>query len=267
MIPARIIQTWKTRTLPRRYRRFQDEIRRLNPEFEMLVFDDAEMAEFVHRRYPDYGPTFDALSTISKVDLFRLLAVHALGGFYLDLDIALIRSIEPLRLYTCVFPFETVADPHFIRRYGAVELIGQYAFGAVQGHPFLAACAENIRRVVADPSLLDPPSNQLLALSHGEERRVIETLYRTGPHMATRTWVERPDLRDGIRILYAQNRQHEIMWSCFGIYGFHMMDGDAGWKRHRPPTLMQRIRHGRWRASQVATLRTSVELPPAVHSG
>jgi len=260
LIPARIIQTWKDRVVPPRYRRFQDALRALNPGYEVILFTDEEMAEFVGRRYPAYRETFEALpSMISKTDLFRILAVHALGGFYLDLDVVLIRSIEPLRSHSCVFPFENIADAHFIRRYGAIELIGQYAFGAVPGHPFLLEYAENIKRVVADPSLLDSPSAELLAVTHEEDKIVLDTLYRTGPRMANRTYIEHPELHGGIKILYAQHPNGTRVWSCFGIYGFHLMDGDTGWKGRPGLSLIKRIRRRQWQDSQIRALRACVE--------
>lgn len=259
-IPARIIQTWKTRQVPARHRRCQEAIRTLCPEFEARLFTDAEMAEFVRTHYPEYIETFEALpSIISKTDLFRILAVHQLGGFYLDLDVQLIRSIAPLREFSCVFPFENVADVHFIRSYGEVELIGQYAFGAVAGHPFLRAYAENIKRVVADPSLLNAPSAELLALTREEDKPVMDTMYRTGPRMAKRTYLEHPELHDQIKILYAQDPEGATQWSCFGIYGFHLMDGDTGWKQRRVLPFLRRIRHRQWQAAQIRALHTCVE--------
>ena len=259
-IPARVIQTWKTRTIPARYRRCQESITTFNPDFEILIFTDTEMREFVRSDHPDYLETFDALpSIISKTDLFRVLAVHRLGGFYLDLDVVLIRSIEPLRQYSCVFPFENVADVHFVKSYGTVELIGQYAFGAVAGHPFLLAYADNIRRVVANPSLLNAPSAELLALTREEDKTVMDTMYRTGPRMAKRTYVEHPELHDDIKILYAQDAGGATQWCCFGIYGFHLMDGDTGWKRQRALPLLRRIRHRQWQTAQIKALHTCVE--------
>ena len=260
LIPARIIQTWKTRVVPARYKRFQHAVRTLNPGYEMLLFTDAEMSDFVSSRYPEYRETFEALpSIISKTDLFRILAVHGLGGFYLDLDVALIRSIEPLRSHSCVFPFENIADTHFIRRYGVIGLIGQYAFGAAPGHPFLLAYADNIKRVVADPSLLDAPSAELLALTHEEDKMVSDTLYRTGPRMANRTYIEHPELQDGIKIIYAQKPDGTKVWSSFGIYGFHLMDGDTGWKGRRDLSLAKRIRRRQWQAAQIKALHSCTE--------
>jgi hypothetical protein len=259
-IPARIIQTWKQKVIPARYRKCQESLRAFNPKFEFLVFCDAEMTQFVKAYYPEYVETFEALpSIISKTDLFRVLAVHRLGGFYLDLDVILIRSLEPVRVHSCVFPFENKADVHFVKSYGTVELIGQYAFGAVAGHPFLAAYAENIKRVVANPELLNAPSAELLAVTHEEEKNVMDTMYRTGPRMAKRTYLEHPELQRDIKILYAQDPEGVTLWSCFGIYGFHLMDGDTGWKRRRALPLLRRIRHRRWQAAQIKALHHCIE--------
>ena len=258
-IPPRIIQTWKTHSVPARYRRCQQAIRALNPHFEVLLFTDAEMSDFVSRYYPEYRTSYDSLALISKTDLFRILAVHQLGGFYLDLDVMLVRGLEPLRAHRCVFPFENVADAHFIRSYGSIELIGQYAFGAAPGHPFLRAYADNIDLVATDPSLLNAPSAELLSLTREEEKPVMDTMYRTGPRMAQRTYLEHPELHDDMKILYARDPQGTTRPSCFGIYGFHLMEGDTGWKQQRPLSLIRQFGRRRWQQSQIDALRECVE--------
>ncbi len=231
----------------------------LNPDFEVLLFTDADMSDLISRHYPDFQATFESLSLISKTDLFRILAVHQFGGFYLDLDVMLVRSLEPLRSQSCVFPFECPADLHFVHRYGSFEVIGQYAFGAAPGHPFLLAYAENIKRVVADPLQLHAPSARLLAITLEETQPVMDTLYRTGPRMAQRTYLEHPELHDGIKILYAQDPQGTTRRSCFGIYGFHLTDGDTGWKQKRSLPLVKRIGRHLWQAQEIKVLRTCVE--------
>ena len=84
-IPRRIIQTWKTRdALPDEMARCQARARELHPGWEYVFFDDAALDAFVRDRYPllFYG-VFGARNTVLRVqrlDLWRLLAVHALGG-------------------------------------------------------------------------------------------------------------------------------------------------------------------------------------------
>lgn len=229
MIPKRIIQTWKSRELPRRYRAFDRRLRKLHPDYEFRFFTDEEIAEFVRREYPECREGFDALpDIISKVDLFRLLAVHKLGGFYLDIDVRMRRSLDGLLDHACIFPFERYADPYFAAVFGTIEVMGQFAFGARAGHPFLKACADNICRASLDPEFLNLPTEAQLAslppmFGNAHSFRI---LYTAGPGMVTRTFIESPESREDVKILSAVDRKDgRKVKFCFGTYGIHHMTG------------------------------------------
>ncbi len=227
MIPRRIIQTWKTREFPRRYRAFHRRLRKLHPDYEFVHFTDDEVDAFIRREYPEYAAAFDALpDVISRIDLFRLLAVHKLGGFYLDMDVLMRRSLEELRTHPCVFPYERHPDPYFAARHGTIEMIGQYAFGARPGHPFLLACADNIRRFALEPGSRDLPTDTQLASipwMYGNAH-TLRVLYSAGPGMITRTFIESPAAREGMKIIAAvdPDEQKKIRF-CFGSFGSHQM--------------------------------------------
>ena len=253
-IPARIIQTWKTRELPTLYRRFRHQLRRLNPHYEFKLFDDDEMAGFIRQAYPRFLQTFEGLqSMVERTDLFRLLAVHKLGGFYLDMDVLVTRPLEKLRRYSCVFPFECQSDPFFCVTYQQLESIGQYAFGATPGHPFLMGCAESIRRAASDPQWANIPPAEITAsfLSLFGDDKAIRTYYCTGPALVTRVYTERPDLRDAVKIIYAYDHATErfLNW-CFGVYGIHAMTGTwksgAGRPWHKRLVRALRARKSLW---------------------
>lgn len=206
MIPKCIIQTWKTEKLPGRYGAFQRQLKKLHPDYEFRFFTDEQIDSFVRQEYPEFAEAYDALPDfISRIDLFRLLAVHKHGGFYLDIDVLPQKPFDELLDHEAVFPFERYADPFFAARYGTLEMIGQYAFGARPGHPFLMACAENIRKVALDPDSLCLPTTSDLAslpeiMGNAHSFRV---LYTAGPGMVTRTFIESPESRGELKIIAA----------------------------------------------------------------
>jgi hypothetical protein len=249
IIPRRIIQTWKSCDLPAHYRSYRRRLQALHPEYELLLFTDEEMAAFVAREYPEFRQTFDQLpKVVSKTDLFRLLAVHRLGGFYLDLDVLVVRSFEPLRAYECVFPFERQADPYFCAEFRELECLGQFAFSAAAGHPFPLACAQNIRRAVTEPhwARIPPPEVTRGFLGMFGDDRSLPIYYTTGPVLVTRTYAERTDLRSGVTVLYAceEGNRRYLNW-CFGIYGVHTMDG--GWRDGPKRSPMGRLLHSAYK--------------------
>src|SRR5882757_9673989 len=138
-IPPRIIQTAKSRDLPLMAQAAAANLKCLNPDFEYRLFDDADVSAFVQGEFPQYLKVFQSFPyRIQKYDFFRYLAVFHLGGFYFDTDVFLARGLEELRVHSCVFPFEELTINRWLRReHGLDWEIGNYAFGATPGHPFL----------------------------------------------------------------------------------------------------------------------------------
>ncbi len=236
MIPKRIIQTWKTKKVPGEFRSYQKRLRKLNPDYEFLLFTDEEVIEFVKTEYPQYFDAFSAFPEfIYKVDLFRLLAVHKLGGIYLDLDVYPVKAFDEVLRYDCVFPQESVnANPYFALKFGMTECIGQYAFGSIADHPFLLACVENICRAALDAGYTYMPTDEAFtnySLYVGETLQGFvhkqRVLYTSGPGMVTRTFLEKPESRNGMKILYVHNNDTSMNISgCFGPYGVHRTTGE-----------------------------------------
>src|SRR5271166_138451 len=152
-IPRRIIQTAKSRDLPLLARAAAMNLRLLNPDFEYLFFDDAQVEEFIDAQFPQYRSMVDAFPVrIQRYDLFRYLAIYRVGGFYFDTDVILASPLEDLREFGCVFPFEHLGINRFLsKEYGMDWEVGNYAFGAAAGHPFLKAIIENCVRAQQHP--------------------------------------------------------------------------------------------------------------------
>src|SRR5262245_21287882 len=107
-IPRRIIQTQKSKDVPLLAKAGIANLSLLNPDFEYLFFDDAQVEEFIDAQFPQYRPIFDSFAVrIQRYDFFRYLAVYRFGGFYFDTDVLLASGREDLLEFGCVFPFET----------------------------------------------------------------------------------------------------------------------------------------------------------------
>lgn len=235
-IPQRIIQTWKSRTLPRRYRRFQKKLRKLHPEWDVQLFTDDEMHAFVREEYPQYVEAYEALpNVVCQTDLFRILAVHKLGGFYCDLDVLFVKPLDELREHACVFPFQSNSDAYFAALFRSIDCIGQYAFGAEAGHPFLIACADAIARSVLDPEWALVPNDEAMAtlFTPLEPPHALPIYYTSGPSVITRAFIENPEARAGVKLLSAFDQENNRkLYYCFGPYAVHAMHGT--WKGDKP---------------------------------
>ena len=206
-----VIQTWKTQTIPHDCRRFQQKILELH-DTNYVFFDDEAMYAFVEKEYASHWGYFKSMKIkIQQIDMFRYLAVHFFGGLYLDLDMDLYtRSIDWNILGSCCFPmeFESNGDD-ILRKRGFSSLIGQYAFYADRGHPFMMELADNIVRNKYGIHEEDYPDTMRYVL------------YRTGPVHVTLTYL---DTKHDVRVISPRPFKN----SKFGQFAGHVSVGT--WK-------------------------------------
>lgn len=234
-IPGRIIQTGKRRELEPFARASAANVRLLHPEWDYRFFDDDAVRRFVAEEFPQYRALFDAFPRhIQRVDFFRYLAVYRLGGFYFDLDVFLYERLAPLQSAGCVFPFEELTLNHLLwHRHGMDWEVGNYAFGAAPGHPFLKAIIENCVRAQRDPRWL----GAMMAGIPKPFRSEFLVLNSTGPGLVSRTLAENPALAGGVTVLFPEDVRDPSHWHQFGTHGVHLMQGSwrskGGWLRRR----------------------------------
>lgn len=221
-IPRRIIQTAKRRTLSLKQQAMTANVKLLHPDYDYCFFDDSDVEAFVSREFPQYRRVFDAYpSNIQRFDFFRYLAVYRLGGFYFDLDVILARELGPLLETGCVFPFEGLTFSRLLRRLGMDWELGNYAFGASAGHPFLAGVIDNCVKAQHDPAWVASMMAGVPPLSRAEHR----VLYTTGPGLLSRTLAEHPAFATQMTVLFPEDVCDAGSWNVFGGFGVHLMEG------------------------------------------
>jgi inositol phosphorylceramide mannosyltransferase catalytic subunit len=253
-IPRRIIQTGKSRELPLLAKAAATNLRLLNPSFEYLFFDDAQVEEFIDEEFPQYRPVFDSFSVkIQRYDLFRYLAVYRLGGFYFDTDVLLAFSLEDLLEFSCVFPFEHLSIHNFLcKEYGMDWEIGNYGFGAAAGHPFLGAIIKNCVRAQQHPDWVQPMLKSIPRIFHAE----LFVLATTGPGLVSRTLAEYQDACEQVKVLFPEDVCDPNSWYCFGAYGVHIQVGT--WRKRKG--LVPRVLHRLWESTtRKALLKESLK--------
>lgn len=204
-------------------------IKLLNPGYEYLFFDDMRVEEFIQQEYPQYIDVFHGFQhRIQRYDFFRYLAVYHHGGFYFDLDVMLASDLSQLLDLGCVFPFEGLTFSKFLRlRHNMDWEVGNYAFGAAAGHPFLEAVIENCVRAQRDPDWVRPMMQGIPPLSRAE----FKVLNSTGPGLVSRTLAENPMLAKTVAVLFPDDVCDSRNWNCFGDLGVHLMEGS--WRPSR----------------------------------
>jgi glycosyltransferase involved in cell wall biosynthesis len=222
-IPKRIIQTGKSVDLPLRMRAMVSSVKLFNPDFEYLYFDDAAVEAFIEREFPEYRKAFDTFAyPIQRYDFFRYLVIYRLGGFYLDTDVMLARGLSSLLDCECVFPFEGLTFSRYLRsRHGMDWQLGNFAFGATAGHPFLEALIGNCVRGQEDPRWVQPMMRGVPLLSKEE----FFVLNSTGPGLVSRTLAENPNLSKLVIVLFPKDVCDVTTWNQLGDVGVHFMEG------------------------------------------
>jgi hypothetical protein len=257
-IPRRILQTAKTPPQTVRLEAFAANLRLLHPGFEFLFYDNTAVEQFIDSEFPEYRAVFDGfLYPIQRYDFFRYLAVYRLGGFYFDLDVLLAKSLEPLLSAGCVFPFEQISHNPGLRAVCGMDWeLGNYAFGASAGHPFLKAVIDNCIRGQQDPGWVEQIMGGLPPLL----RREYYVLCSTGPALVSRTYAGNPELARSVRVLFPGDVRDRSGWNGFGEYGVHLMDGE--WRSGKGP-IRRRVERVLVDWLRNRALRESAKLGPA----
>ena len=95
LIPKDIILTWKNYNVPDHIiQKWQD----LNPDFNIIFFDDNNIIEFLKKEYDDtYVNFFKCIKFgMYKADFFRYCYLYKYGGYYFDIDIEPMLSIKEI---------------------------------------------------------------------------------------------------------------------------------------------------------------------------
>jgi hypothetical protein len=253
-IPRRIIQTDRSAELPLLAKAAAANLRLLNPGFEYLFFDDAQVEKFIDAEFPRYRSVFDSFpAPIQRYDFFRYLAVYRFGGFYFDTDVLLASGLEDLLEFSCVFPFEHLTIHSFLRKeYGMDWEIGNYAFGAAAGHPFLEAIITNCVRAQQYPEWAEAMTRSIPPMF----RREHFVLVTTGPGLVSRTLAEYPGACDQVKVLFPEDVCDPNTWYRFGDYGVHLQVGT--WRKREG--LVRRVLRRRWESTtRNALLKNSLK--------
>lgn len=264
-IPKRIIQAWGTLSqspadkgadLPLFAKASAANLRLINPDFEYLFFDDSRIEQFIDDEFPQYRSVFDAFpAPIQRYDFFRYLAVYRFGGFYFDADVFLALGLGNLLEFGCVFPFEHLTVHRYLcDQYGMDWEIGNYAFGARAGHPFLKAVIANVVRAQQNPDWPKPMLKSIPRMFRSEYL----VLITTGPTLVSRTLAEYPSACEQVKVLFPADVRDQNGWYKFGDYGVHLHL--SSWRK--PVALVRRVLHRHWLSA-----RRKMLLPESLDRG
>ncbi|EPQ59478.1 hypothetical protein GLOTRDRAFT_109709 [Gloeophyllum trabeum ATCC 11539] len=213
-IPRILHQTWRSQTLPDKWKDISQECRDMMPDYEYILWTDASSREFIAEYYPWFLDTFDNYEyPIQRADAIRYFVLYHYGGVYLDLDVGCLQRLDPLLVYPVILP-KTIP----------VGVSNDLMF-AEKEHPFMRQTIDN-----------------LISWNHDWVINYPTVMFSTGPMFLSgqyalyaATHAPTPDQPGGeVRILpkslYGKNAKPEEAPHAFfaHYYGSSWHAGDAG---------------------------------------
>lgn len=96
-IPKKIMQTWKTHDVPEKWKISPETIKKIMPDWEYIIMDNADNRAFVEEYFPDFLPYYDAFPyDIQRADAIRYCWLYIHGGLYMDLDFEVLHPLDEL---------------------------------------------------------------------------------------------------------------------------------------------------------------------------
>lgn len=203
-----------------RYRAYVSVMRDLHPAWEVTIWDDDTALSFVKRFFPDWLQHYCAYKLpVQRADIFRIMIVYLKGGFYLDMDMQCLRTLDDLCGHSMVLGMEKM-----LSRQRCAELghkyplrIASYMFGSRPRHGFWL---DFLRQ-----------AKLLAGTAIHRESDVLET---TGPGLLTNVYHENASMYNDITVLFNHDQACKVACgptSChFGNYAAHLHVGSWRWE-------------------------------------
>jgi mannosyltransferase OCH1-like enzyme len=225
-IPRIVHQLWKTDDIPARWERSVQSVKRYHKGWEYKLWTDAEIDSYVRTHHARFYPVFAGFNRhIMRVDVFRYILMHDIGGLYCDLD------------YEFVRPFDygdaaLVLSLEYDEVYGDdVNQVANYVFASIPKHTLWRDVLDNLQQF--------PP--------HAAAQSDVCSV--TGPWYLTGQFYKNASRYEGVRLtakpVLSPRRVHGKREQKFYInsgitYGFH--HGWGSWRdRLNWPYLKQRL--------------------------
>lgn len=97
VIPKIIMQTWKTKDLPDKWKATQVSINKYMSDWEYVLMTDEMNRNFIEKYFPDFLEYYDKFPYgIQRADAIRYCWLYINGGLYFDCDFEVLGSLNEL---------------------------------------------------------------------------------------------------------------------------------------------------------------------------
>jgi mannosyltransferase OCH1-like enzyme len=207
-------QLWKDENVPTRWRSAVASVRRYHKGWEYHLWTDGLIDGYMRTKHPRFYPVFAGMNRhIMRVDVFRYVLMHDIGGLYCDLDYQFVRPYD-------YGDASMVLSLEFDVTFGdQQDQVANFFFASVPGHPLW-------RDVLVDLQHHPP---------HAAES--VDVCLVTGPWYLSGLFFQNQSSYEGVRLtskpVFSPSRVHGRRESKFYVnsgitYGFH--HGWGSWR-------------------------------------
>ncbi|MEM7194179.1 MAG: glycosyltransferase [Pseudomonadota bacterium] len=213
--------------------------------WDIEFYDDNGCLEFIRSHMPELETIYSGLLLpVQRSDLFRLVCIYVKGGFYLDTDIRLKKSLNTLTGHSLVVAVEKQLGERECSDLGHryATRIANYMFGASPGNSFLGHLIATISQ-------------------NGDRENVRsenDVLATTGPAMWTDCYFDRAESGNSELLQMPADIECDICSGpgCqFGVYASHYHQGSWRWQAAtaKPDGLSNKVVlvHQTWKSRNV----------------
>lgn len=140
-IPRIVHQLWKDEDIPARWQGAVNSVQRYHKGWEYRLWTDDLIDDYVRTHHPRFYPVFAGMNRhIMRVDAFRYVLMHDVGGLYCDLDYEFVRPFE-------YGDEQLVLSLEYDEAFGdEVNQVANYVFASVPKHAFWRDVLDNLQQ-------------------------------------------------------------------------------------------------------------------------
>ena len=167
-IPKIVMQTWKTKDVPDKWKNSKPSVEKALPGWKHVHMSDEDNRKFVAEFYPSFLSYYDAFPYgIQRADAVRYCWLHKYGGVYIDYDTEAQHNMEDLFLHGEIF---------FIRSPMWNRSMTNSLMASVPGHPIWLEMIEEMKKPI---SFVDGLTKELTVLGTTGPNALDRVLRRT----------------------------------------------------------------------------------------
>lgn len=126
-------------TIPLKLKYFIDRMKDIHPKWDLFIWESDTALSIVNDFFPEWSKIYRSYEKpVQRADIFRVMIIYLKGGFYMDIDMFCLKSLDELCDHDIVLGIEKKLTPIEINPLNHAHSIriASYMFGSKPKHSF-----------------------------------------------------------------------------------------------------------------------------------